>query len=529
MASKVTCIPATKNRFTALPVTSVSKRRVAAYARVSTDSDEQFTSYTAQIDYYTHYIQQHPEWEFVKVYTDEGISGLNTRHRDGFNEMIADALAGKIDLIVTKSVSRFARNTVDSLTTIRKLKEHGVECYFEKEGIYTFDGKGELLLTIMSSLAQEESRSISENVTWGMRKRFADGKVSMAYSQFLGYEKGPNGMPVVNEKEAEIIRLIYRLFLEGKTPFGIRDALETAGIPSPTGKSRWSVTTINSILRNEKYKGDALLQKSFTVDFLTKTMKPNHGELPSYYVKESHPAIIPADEFDMVQAEIERRSRQGRGYSGNSIFSSKLFCGDCGGLYGAKVWHSNDAYRRVVWQCNRKFSKTQEQCKTPHLTEDTIKKMFLEAYNRLMRQRKQLMEDCELMKLLLTDCNEQEANMEQLRQEIEEIAEMTQNLVRQNTHQMQSQEAYNAKYNALVERYKKASAKHEKLETEVARRKNKAQQMTAFIDQMEKAPASLEEWDSQVWSLLLEKGTVNRDGSIAFKFRNGKEIKVEAK
>ena len=159
MAGKVTCIPATKNRFTALPVTSVSKRRVAAYARVSTDSDEQFTSYAAQIDYYTNYIQQHPEWEFVKVYTDEGISGLNTRHRDGFNEMIADALAGKIDLIVTKSVSRFARNTVDSLTTIRKLKEHGVECYFEKESIYTFDGKGELLLTIMSSLAQEESRS----------------------------------------------------------------------------------------------------------------------------------------------------------------------------------------------------------------------------------------------------------------------------------------------------------------------------------------------------------------------------------
>ena len=172
MASKVTCIPATKNRFTALPVTSVSKRRVAAYARVSTDSDEQFTSYTAQIDYYTNYIQQHPEWEFVKVYTDEGISGLNTRHRDGFNEMIADALAGKIDLIVTKSVSRFARNTVESLTTIRKLKEHGVECYFEKESIYTFDGNGELLLTIMSSLAQEESRSISENVTWGYAEAF---------------------------------------------------------------------------------------------------------------------------------------------------------------------------------------------------------------------------------------------------------------------------------------------------------------------------------------------------------------------
>ena len=189
MAGKVTCIPATKNRFTALPVTSVSKRRVAAYARVSTDSDEQFTSYAAQIDYYTNYIQQHPEWEFVKVYTDEGISGLNTRHRDGFNEMIADALAGKIDLIVTKSVSRFARNTVDSLTTIRKLKEHGVECYFEKESIYTFDGKGELLLTIMSSLAQEESRSISENVTWGQRKRFAERRCLRGGAAGIGATK----------------------------------------------------------------------------------------------------------------------------------------------------------------------------------------------------------------------------------------------------------------------------------------------------------------------------------------------------
>ena len=184
MAKSVTKIPQTRNIFTAAPITGIAKRKVAGYARVSTDSDEQFTSYEAQVDYYTRYIQSHPEWEFVKVYTDEGISGTDTRHREGFNEMIEDALAGKIDLIVTKSVSRFARNTVDSLVTIRKLKEHGCECYFEKENIFTFDGKGELLITIMSSLAQEESRSISENVTWGHRKRMADGKVSVAYSTY---------------------------------------------------------------------------------------------------------------------------------------------------------------------------------------------------------------------------------------------------------------------------------------------------------------------------------------------------------
>ena len=192
-SKEVTTIPATINKFTAAPVNSRKKRRVAGYARVSTDHDDQTTSYEAQVDYYTNYINSRDDWEFVGIYTDEGISATSTKHREGFNCMVADALDGKIDLIITKSVSRFARNTVDSLTTIRKLKENNIECYFEKENIWTFDGKGELLLTIMSSLAQEESRSISENVTWGHRKRFADGKVSIPYSRVLGFEKGEDG------------------------------------------------------------------------------------------------------------------------------------------------------------------------------------------------------------------------------------------------------------------------------------------------------------------------------------------------
>lgn len=188
--ANVTVIPATRNFHTGIRKDAVVQKKTAGYARVSTDSEEQQTSYEAQVDYYTNYIKNNPEWEFVGVYTDEGISATGTKHRDGFNQMIQDALDGKIDLIVTKSVSRFARNTVDSLTTVRKLKEKGVEVYFQKENIYTLDSKGELLITIMSSLAQEESRSISENVTWGQRKRFADGKVSIAYSSFLGYQKG---------------------------------------------------------------------------------------------------------------------------------------------------------------------------------------------------------------------------------------------------------------------------------------------------------------------------------------------------
>lgn len=223
---------------------------------------------------------------------DEGISGTSTKYRTGFNQMIEGALDGKIDLIVTKSISRFARNTVDSLVTIRKLKEHGVECFFEKENIYTFDSKGELLITIMSSIAQEESRSISENVTWGQRKRFADGKVSMPYKHFLGYCKGPDGQPQIVEKEAAVVRSIYLMFLEGHAPTYIAKMLTDKGIPTPTGKTRWSCSSVESILTNEKYKGDALLQKKFTVDFLTKKQKVNEGEVPQYYVTDSHESIV---------------------------------------------------------------------------------------------------------------------------------------------------------------------------------------------------------------------------------------------
>ena len=206
--------------------------------------------------------------------------------------MIADALDGKIDLILTKSISRFARNTVDSLTAIRKLKEKGVEVYFEKENIHTMDAKGELMITIMSSLAQEESRSISENVRWGKRKSMADGKFSLAYSRFLGYEKGGDGTLRIVEEEAEIIRKIYSLYLSGQTVRTIADYLTGQGVPTPSGKKQWSVSTIMSILQNEKYKGDALLQKTYTADFLTKKVKKNHGEIQQYYVENSHRPLL---------------------------------------------------------------------------------------------------------------------------------------------------------------------------------------------------------------------------------------------
>ena len=251
MAKNVTTIPPTISKYTATPLTSTKKRRVAAYARVSTDKEEQQNSYEAQVDYYTTYIKGRSDWIFVKVYSDEGTTGCNTKKRDGFNSMVEDALDGKIDLILTKSVSRFARNTVDSLTTIRKLKENGTEVYFEKENIWTFDSKGELLLTIMSSLAQEESRSISENCTWGWRKRCADGKVSVPFGRFLGYDRGEDGNLVVNEEQAALVKRIYSMFLIGLSPAAIARKLTAEVIPTPGGKQNWNASCIRSILTND--------------------------------------------------------------------------------------------------------------------------------------------------------------------------------------------------------------------------------------------------------------------------------------
>lgn len=519
----VTIIQPTIDRHTHIPTMSMVKRRVAGYARVSTDKDEQFTSYEAQVDYYTQYIQRNPDWEFVKVYTDEGLSGLNTKKRDGFNQMVADALAGKIDLIVTKSVSRFARNTVDSLTTIRKLKEHGVEVYFEKEQIYTFDGKGELLLTIMASLAQEESRSISDNVTWGQRKRFSDGKVSLAYSHFLGYRKGEDGTMEIVPEEAKIVRRIYAMFLDGHSFCGIADTLTKEGIPSPAGKEKWFASTVRSITQNEKYKGDAILQKKFTVDYLTKTMKENEGEVPSYYVSNSHPYIIRPDEWELVQAEIQRRKNTKGKYSGSGIFASRLVCGDCGAFYGSKVWHSNSKYRRIVWQCNSKF-KGEKKCTTPHLTEDDIKARFMTAYNNLILDKEKLLDDCRAMQATLTDCSGIDAEIGTLCREMEVVKELIRKCVEDNSRHAQDQEEYTRRYKSYVRQYENAKSKMENLEKQKLERRVKANSMNGFLMALHESSGLISEFDPKLWSALVDTVTVHHDGRLVFRFMNGIEV-----
>lgn len=523
---KITVIPQTRNIFSAAPISSVSKRKVAGYARVSTDSDEQFTSYEAQVEYYTNYIKSNPRWEFVGVYTDEGISGLNTKHRDGFNQMIADALEGKIELIVTKSVSRFARNTVDSLTTIRKLKEKDVEVYFEKESIWTFDSKGELLLTIMSSLAQEESRSISENVTWSVRKRFADGRVSVAYSSFLGYDKGPDGNLVINPEEAKIVVLIYQMFMSGKSPFRIATYLTEQGIPTPGGKTEWQSTTVKSILTNEKYKGDALLQKSFTIDFLSKKTKTNTGEIPQYYIEGNHEAIISPEEFDLVQAELERRKKNGR-ISTSSVLCSKIRCCECGCFYGPKVWHSNDKYRRLIWQCNGKFkTKGPAKCKTPTLDEAYIKRMFMAAYYRLESCREQVLSDVEKMIEEITDCTIIDSQIRAREEELDEINTLVRVEIQNNASKSDMQETFDARFERLRERYDATEAALADLRQQKVDRINRRRHIGLFMTEFARMDP-VEMWDDRLWVMLLESATVFYDSSMEFCFYNGQSIHVE--
>lgn len=521
----VKVIPPTIDLLTRMPMASPSRRRVAGYARVSTDSEEQLTSYEAQVDYYTRYIQAKPDWEFVGVYTDEGISAVNTKKRDGFNRMVQDALNGKIDLIVTKSVSRFARNTVDSLVTVRKLKEKGIEVYFEKENIYTLDSKGELLITIMSSLAQEESRSISENVTWGQRKRFADGKVSLAYSHFLGYEKGKDDIPQVIEEEAVIVQRIYSLFMEGKTPSGIARLLTSEDIPTPAGKTQWRSSTVESILTNEKYKGAALLQKKFTVDFLSKKMKPNEGEVPQYYIEQSHEPIIDPIEFELVQAEMARRKAVGYRYSGNSIFASRIVCGDCGAFFGSKVWNSTSKYRRTIWQCNDKF-KNSDRCKTPHLDEDEIKERFVSAYNALTTDKGQLLDDCRLMQSALSDCTALEAEIATLLQEMDVVGGLIRKCIEDNSTNAQSQTDYAARYNGYAGRYETAKKKLTGLREEQAVRQSKADAIGAFMFVISERDALLTEFDERLWIATVKTVTVHDDGRMTFRFLTGAEIEA---
>lgn len=363
-------------------------KRVAAYARVSTMKDAQENSLQSQPAYFTEYIQRHPGWVFARMYADDGISGLSICKRDGFNRMVADALDGKIDLILTKSLSRFARNTVDALTTIRSLKAAGVAVYFQKENINTMDSAGEFLITLMSSFAEEESRSISENVTWAVRHRYAQGIYHLP-GLLLGYQRSPVGEIQVDEVGARVVRFIYLLTLAGKSSTDICRILMDYGIPSPGQGHRWEPHTVRSILKNEKYMGDAILQKEITVDFLTKTRKPNEGEAPQYYVENGHPGIVSKSVWQEVQATWTDASRRNCTFS---PIANKIICGDCGGRYGRKTWHST-TYRDAVWECNSKKAGC-TKCKCRHIYAEELHTAIRQSMHHLMKTHKNIIPDC---------------------------------------------------------------------------------------------------------------------------------------
>ena len=520
----VTVIPASVNKFSAQPLSATEKRKVAAYARVSTDEEEQQTSYAAQCDYYERYIKSRADWVFVKVYADEGISGCNTRKREAFKAMVQDALDGKIQLILTKSVSRFARNTVDSLTTIRKLKEHGVEVWFEKENLKTFDPKVEMLLTILASLSQEESRSISENVNWGIRKKMTDGKFSLGYSHFLGYDKGADGSLVINEEEAKVIRRIYALFIKGMSPYGIAKVLTEEGIKTPGGKTRWSDSTVKSILRNEKYCGRALLQKTFTPDFLTKKTVRNTGQVPSYYVEHSHAPIIDPDVYDMVQRMMEGRKRGRDRISSVSIFSSKLRCGDCGSWYGSKTWHSTDKYKRVIWQCNHKFRGT--KCSTPHFTEDEIKELFVRAVNLLLAEKEEIISTYEMMRDKLFSTTALLEERRALENELNVTARLVEDCIKENARIAQDQTAYEERYQSLVERYESAKKRYDEIVEQISDRTVRGEQVSIFLGKLREQDL-IDTFDDDLWLSMVDFITVHDKSKVTVTFKDGSEIKLD--
>lgn len=370
--------------------------RVAAYCRVSTEQEEQEGSYQAQVEYYTNKINDNPLWINAGIYADDGKSGTNTKKRDDFRAMIQDALDGKIDIILTKSIARFARNTVDTLSIVRKLKEKNIAVIFEKENLNTLDATSEIVLTILSSLAQDESRNISENVKWGIARRYEKGIVLVNYNRFMGYTKNEDGELVIVPEEAKTVRLIFRMYLEGASLQDIADELQKREIKTATGKEVWQPSVIERMLKNEKYMGDALLQKTYTTDFMTKTRVKNAGIVPQYYVEGNHEAIIPKPIFFLVQEELYRRAglnkaavkrkkNQKSKYSSQYALTGVLLCGDCGQEYRRVTWARNGK-KKIVWRCSNRLQNGTEKCgASPTIEEDVLHNSIMRAINRVAK------------------------------------------------------------------------------------------------------------------------------------------------
>ena len=383
------------------------QKRVAAYCRVSTQQEEQLNSYAVQVKHYTDRINSEPKWKLVGIYADKGISGTSTKNRDEFNKMIRMCKRGKIDMIITKSISRFARNTVDCLKYIRLLKDFGVDVFFEEQGIHSMSNGTEFYITVYGSLAQSESENIRANVRWGKEQSAKEGNIQFRYKNTLGYKKGIDGNPEIVPEEAEIIKYIYQRFISGASYGSIKAELENKDILSPSGNKKWSYSTIRSILTNERYKGDMVINKTYVVDCISKKVKKNNGERNKYYIENNHPAIVDAVTFGKVQEELARRNSKKKvkqigtktelgKYSSKYALTELLVCGECGTAYRRCTWTASGE-KRIVWRCIKRLDFGKKYChNSPTLEEDVLQKAIMEAVKRVA------LRNCNLLKTLKT-------------------------------------------------------------------------------------------------------------------------------
>ncbi len=495
------------------------KLRVAAYCRVSTDSDEQATSYEAQIDHYTTHIQSHPDWELAGIFADDGISGTNTKKREEFNRMIEACMAGQIDMIITKSISRFARNTLDCLKYIRQLKDKQIPVFFEKENINSMESKGEVMLTIMASLAQQESQSLSQNVKLGLQYRYQQGEIQVNCNWFLGYAKDENKQLVVIPEEAEIVKRIYREYLEGASMLKIARGLEADGILNGAGREKWHTSNINQILRNEKYIGDALLQKTYTVDFLTKKRVKNNGLVPQYYVENSHEAIIPRELFMQVQEELIRRrivhtspNGKKRTYSSNHCFSQMIICGTCGEVFRRVHWN-NRGKKSIVWRCVSRLENTGLFCDARTVQESSIEQILIKAINETLGEKDTFLSILEnnIATVISQDNNQALADIDK------RLGELQAELLKLASTKSDYEDVADEIYSLREEKQKVQvdSASKDEIKKRIA-------DMSAFLNEQ---PTTITEYDEALVRRLIEKVTIHED-KFTVEFKSGVTVDI---
>ena len=507
-----------------------AKLKVCAYCRVSTDTDEQLTSYQAQMKHYSEFIDQNPSWDFAGIYADEGISGTSTKNRTQFNKMIEDCKAHKIDMVLTKSISRFARNTLDCLKYIRLLKEYKVAVFFEKENVNTLDSKGEFLLTLLSSLAQEESRSVSSNPRWGIAHKFQQGEIMLNHTQFMGYSKDEQGNLVIVPKEAKIIKRIYRNYLEGKSAKQIARELTKDRIAAPAGGKKWFDSTVLSILRNEKYYGDAILQKSYTEDFLTKKRVKNTGQLKQYYVQNSHPGIVTKEVFMSVQAEILRRNNlPGASKGGTMTYQSKfalahrIVCSNCGTTFRRCTWTLNGEKIRV-WRCGKRIATSGKECKAGAIYETDIQAAFVRVMNELVQNQEEFIRP--LLENIDKVLEQQLQNKDKITTRIAELSEVLTRLVESQSRMRSttniSEDEYiniSTEYNELVKQQEAMQGKEKECEMQKL-------QVKELIDELTGRGGIISEYEDKLIRILVQRIYALEDKKVIFEFKCGTKIEI---